>query len=785
MRYLAGSAILVNVWTADIVPETSSRGHQRYLCIRAPKESSVARLLQYVHWKVQRDVNCEIDAVQQFCVKFKGRKLDPEQLVRDIDPTTVGAVTLNLEHCDQHTGSALNLDYDSSQDFSFTNLELELKVLSNGKSLTHQERGVPWTSTLGQILELATRIFNNIQLSDSNGTFTAHQYSLQGNIGIETIGHLQPSFLNIDHSNNDMQICDLLGFDFAPDTKSSCRVVFQVQEKPSDDSATIRFVSDAVLTVDTMVINAETTVHDVKDFICSVYGHSLRLAPEDVKLIYKGQLLRENTSSGLPSKALDYISERNDIKIHVHINQEYIETGPGFWNEVFSTSERFSFLRRTTENAHTIPPTPTTQQVPEINVSSASTNPSKAPQMFITESGAEIRRTGHYFEKVLISGQESFVQSGLFQPIQTFIELDGKKIELFPEDFVELRGAILLSQSALSRISSQFGFELNQLADYGSQLADEIVRTSHSGSNDDRAENVEAGVAQAEDVGRVAHLRRWTQTIMRTIYLILRNSVFFFVLFFQFSYVLRYTHLFLGTLLIIFKAVWSTPEIGEMWRELLADGREDIPSDEEIQLLEEEYKNRQLTRSFYNRFVSNVPVTDAIIDRLRANDQLRIKLAEDFKLDNHDSLQLLVPKLLEECISTQHDEIDMSNLHELFDPILKDVVEHVRDVSNMSAASKEVLKELRKFIYQKSSLPWHKSVLRKISQVSDEIYNGGMIRRLMPNVRPQVRGVRLLQRAVSNVLKLAALFIAVLIPRFQRQAVTEVERITAASRRRD
>ncbi|SCU88719.1 LAFA_0E14202g1_1 [Lachancea sp. 'fantastica'] len=784
MTYI-GSAILVNVQTPDHAFQTDLSVAEGNLSIRVPNKSSVARLLQYTHSVLYQKCGGEIEPVQRFCLKLKGRTLGPEELVRNIDPENSDVLTLRMEHCIQYTGSALNLDYDYTQDFKVTNLKLEVNGLPDGEIFTHLERGVPWTSTLAQIQELTKSILKSHRASISNNIWTDGQVSIQNMIGFEAKeDSSKHTFLAIDNSNCSMELGDLLGVDYAPDTRTSYHFMFQLQQKPGpQDQVAIRFISDAQLTMDSMNINADSTVQDIKDFICLVYGHTLRLTREDVKLIYKGHLLSDDTSSGHPTKALDYIHEREDVKIHVEINQEYTEPGPGFWNELLSSRDRFSFMPRTARNERVVPSVTAPQERSEPRPVHEVSSFSSLPQEFFTETGAEIKRTGQYFEKVLVSGQESFVQSGFFEPTQTFIELEGQKLQLLPEDFVELRGAILLSHNALSKISSKFGIEVQYSA------AEELFTNSfdtHTSHIEQATEQInQTGIAEVEEVGRVARLRQWIQTIMRTIYLILRNSVFFFVILFQFISVLKKRHLILSMALIVGKAIWSTPEIGEMWRELLSGAEEGAVSEEELKLVTDAYRDRQLTRAFYHRFASTGPVVGVLIRQLSANNQLKLDLANDFKLDHTDASILFLARLLEECTSTQHDEVDLSSLHELFEPLVKDAVEHARNPTELDAASKQVLKELRKFAYQKSSLPWHKSLFRLLSRMMDYIYNGGLIRRLVPMAGRPVRGWQLVGRAIGDVLKLTVLSVLVLVPRFQRQAIPEASTISTARDHQD
>ena len=145
----------------------------------------------------------------------------------------------------------------------------------------------------------------------------------------------------------------------------------------------------------------DTTVKQVKDFICSVYTHSLNLRRNDIKLIYKGQLLHENNFAGNSSKISEYVREPHEVKIHVQINQEYTESGPGFWNEVFNNPNIFQFM-----------PPDTRSQSPVNFAAAHGQPPAVTPYndqgvQYVTESGnAIVVSTDEHYKKCIINGNE-------------------------------------------------------------------------------------------------------------------------------------------------------------------------------------------------------------------------------------------------------------------------------------------------------------------------------------------------------------------------------------------
>ncbi|SCU94365.1 LADA_0G08108g1_1 [Lachancea dasiensis] len=783
MRYLANCGVSLSIWAIDPGTQQEPCNRQINLFIRAPGEASVGRLLQYVHWQASQQATCpEIDPVQKFHLTFKGTSLDLEQVVKEIEPDAVGALTLKMERVTVHTGSALNLDYTPDDDFGYTNVELQVNVLSSDKILTRTESKAKWDTTLARLKKLATNMLNEYEACNPTNICTCREHTVDDLVGFDLLGRSNPTPLNSDDSNNDLRLGDLLAIDFAPSATGSCCVMFRTQHNQlSENGVTITFISEAQLSMNKMAIDPNTTVSDVKEFICTVYGHALRLTNADVKLIYKGHLLRDTNSSGQLSKVLDYISETQGAKVHVQINQEYTEPGPGFWSELFNNSDRFSFMNRSLSENTQNTQTPDLAQQPILPTQETAQNLFTEAE-FVTETGALIERTGQVFEKVVISGQESFVKTSSFEPTSTFIELNDQQIEVFPDEVAELRGVVLLSQRLISRIETSYGVKVS------AQLANHVPWTllqnnaTQEPALDENVSDLADGPAEADEVGRIARIRQWTRTIMRTIYLIIRNSVFYFVIFFQVTAYVRSLYLFVGTGLILLKTIWSTSEIWEIWGELLWPGQEEKLNEGEIQQLQEIYRGGDLSRSFYSRFANSPAITEALIERLRGNNDLKLKLIRAFKMDPQDSLQIMVPKLLEECNSTQHDEVDISPLRELFDPFMHEIVEYLEDIPRLNAVNKGILAEYRRYVYQRSALPWYRSATLWLSDVYDKINNGAFIRALVQGDRRRLRGFRLLQRGIVDFLRLVTLFLLILVPRFQRQTLLEVNRLTAQYR---
>ncbi|KAM3160561.1 U1 SNP1-associating protein 1 [Lachancea thermotolerans] len=798
MRYLAGSAINFSVWT----PEPCATN----IFVRAPPQATVARLLQYVHWQLSQRSESPLLPTEEYCLMLDDQPLTLSTPLQTVSAHSGGVIKLKMQRNDgilKESGTSLG--YHGESDFAQTNVEFQLNVLSTDKLMSRLERGVSLNSTLAKLKKAAIGHLNDYETHNVRNLCSIKQHTVQDLVGFDILGRLHPTYLTTDDSNNDLRLYDLLGFDFSPDKFGSCCVMFRTRhDQELEDGISVRFVSEASLTMDRMVVSTETTVHEMKEFICTVYGHTLRLTPADVKLVYKGQLLQEANSTGQPSKVLEYISESRGAKVHVFINQEYTEPGPGFWNELFNSSERFTFMsrsasenvsisaeepRRTTSETNRPASMPSIQTPNAVHTSENLTQfPNSAVSVadestparydFFTESGYHIERTGERFERVLISGSEHFIPPNAFEPTVSIVKIAGIETELLPDEFSLSGGSLCLSTQAIKRIEDQLGVKLAH------SVAVSLEPTPTSSSP-----HPSAGQAIiVPETRRMARIRQWVETIMRTVYLLLRNSVFYFVIFFQLVSFLPSFYFFLGIALIVLKAVWSTTEIWDMWRDLLWGEQADKLGEEEQVMLREILNTKPFDKQFYTRFTGSQAVTEALIDRLQNDLELREKLSGEFQLDYTESLQISVPKLFESCTATQFDQVGPESLTELFEPILNEVAGHLDNTAGLSGAGKESLKLLRVYAYQQSKLPWYKGAIRWVLHKSSSLYNGGLVEWLMPERVPRARrgaGIRQVLHIIWDLLKLSCLFVLIVLPKFQIQAADMANRVATDEEHQD
>lgn len=756
MRYLASSAINFSIWSSD--PQLIGTN----VFVRAPPKATVARLLQYIHCQLhQRGVN-SLGGPQEYELFYRAGPLDLALSLQDIEPQYSGVVRLRLEKRASNSGPAINLEYDGESELTLTKVEFQMNILSMEKIMSHLESNVSLSCSLSKLKRTAIHILNDYENSNPKNICSVKNHTVEDLAGFDIVGRLHPMFLALDDAHNDLRLCDLLGFDFAPDKSSYCSVMFKVRhDQGFEDGIRIEFVSDSKLSINHMMVTPETTVEQVKEFICSVYGHALRLTPLDVKLIYKGQLLHDKNYAGRSSKVLEYISESRGAKVHVQINQEYTEPGPGFWSELFNSPDRFSFMNGRSSSSEAPSISQDTAAIPEPamlqrenNLSQRSEQHIDCDHQFVTDSGSAIERTGLKYEKILVSGQEFFVPTHKFERTQHYIEVMGHQIAVSIDDYVIAQGSMILSPHVIRQIESITGRQIMKFDLKPSTPMPTPTVQDHTINN-----------VVLEENQRITRIKLWIETIMKTIYLMLRNSVLLFIIFLQVANFVPTYYTLIGIVFILIRALWCTTEIWDLWRELLSHGQVERLTTGEIASLERTLDNH-LTKRFFSRFAGSLAVRDALMVRLQNDATLRSALATEYRLDGAESLNIFVPQLLESCTGTQFDEVPITSLKLLFDPLITEVASQLHDISGLSDAALEFLTQLRRHAYQISNLPWHRNAMRWFRihrpwHFVIDFYNGGLMRHLVTDPRRD--------NIVVATLKHILLFFFLFWPKFQVQ----------------
>lgn len=777
MQYLASASISFSIWSSDPTLVDSN------IFIRAHPKAPVSRLLQFVHLQLAQRGVTSLQSVDQYQLSYRNGPLSLNTLLENIEPHYSGVIRLQLDLRGPHAENmASNLDYDQESDFLTTNVEFQVNTLSIDKIHSAMESNVSLNTTLSKLKKMAIHLLNDYENHNPKNICSIKNHQPKDLVGFNIAGKLHPMSISEDvgDTHNDLRLRDLLGFDFSPSNSSYCSVMFKVrhgQGIDDDDAITIEFISDAMLNMNKMKVTPDTTVEDVKEFLCSVYAHALRLTPVDIKLIYKGQLLHDNNYAGSPSKILEYISESTGAKVHVHINQEYTEPGPGFWSELFNSPDRFSFMPTRTESTNsnssetrnsTGATEPRTQDeslhVNDPNL--AAISDIRKDYEYITESGSVVERTGQNYEKVIIDGKACFIRPHVFEPVECNIQIANKLIPISYKDYKLHQGVAFLSPQVVEQMTRETGLEF-QKTDIRLELPPE---------NSNIAQNRDTVVV--EENQRITRIKQWLETIMKTIYLTLRNSVLPFIVLLQVSSFIPTHFTITGVMLVILRTLWSTGEIWDMWRELLSNGEEQRLSEEEVRNLQHVIDHK-LTKQFYSKFSCNIAIKTELINQLQSNEALRERIIEEYKLERSESLQILVPQLLERCTSTQFDEISQESLDILFEPLVTQVRNHIHDIPALDESGKEFLNLLRNHVYQMTQLPWYKNIVRWINihrpwEVIENVYNGDLMRLLI--TEPERDSV------LTGILKNVALFFMLFWPKFQ----TEFEEIIAErSQRRE
>lgn len=649
MECLALSPLKFSIWSTDWSLIRTN------LFVNAHPKASVARLLQYIHWQMWLQWRCVnngkedavLGSVSDYTFFYGHRQLDLEMLLQDIEPDGKGFIKLQLEKRQTHSGVAINLDYDMESEFEGLNLHINVNTLSVEKMASQLEY-VPMGFTVGRLKKLALKILTDYETDENRRSICKlkDDHSMQDLLGLSVKGRKENIHLNnekISELYEDMTIAEFLGIDFAPQNNSFFNLMFKVRHDQSyldaEENITIEFVSDARLTMNQMVVTPNTTVEQVKEFICSAYTHALRLSPNDVKLIYKGQLLHRLDLAGNLAKIMEYVKEPEGAKLHVYISQEYTEPGPGFWSELFHNPDRFDFMNTRSQqqqqdqqrqqrnqqqehqhNHYSSQRQESTRQaghssvLPDLNPTSATAGPTAAAaaaatatapgiattsathtdaesptlqptvqQEFITESGVPIERGQESFTQCNVDGEQVWIPSEKLNTVNAQLEVNDQVFPVTPQDFIISHGVVSLSPQLINRVESSLGtrFTANEIPHPWPIDNDTQVSTGNEVQN---------------------RLVSWTGVfsglllLIKTFYLIANNSVipFFFVL--ELSTIFPRKYITLVAILILLRTIWSTREVWDMWISFF-----DLNSIDESTYCEvkDHIIDKRLTRFFY------------------------------------------------------------------------------------------------------------------------------------------------------------------------------------------
>lgn len=641
-------------------------------------ETEVARIVQYAHYKFKLG-----GSVDDIDVRYKGVQLPLYKSLKEAVRTYSYADAsldipsfIKLEVIGEQTSTelsngrsssstdvnGLDLRYDSKVFGRYVNVDLQINTLSVDKLATVSVEKVDLQED-GIIKGLAQKAVDKLVeyeraeedgknlcgLNDTHSTSDLIGFLIKGNhIPFKFLHDLDP------HCYDDLSLLDLLGVDLLPTDDTTITIMFNCvheqkelthsndeNEEAIDDSDKLEFVSDAVLSIKFMKFNNETTVKDVKDFVRSVYTHTLHLDANDIKLVYKGRLMEDDDSKVIDT--IEYGSVSNKIyKIHVQINQEFHEpSGPGFWNELFSNPNLFDFVSSTTRlNTPALTPTPTIDNLRSLslqrglsNLQSVTSNEggtAKPELEFFTENEEKIKpMCGDLYVKCLIGddGKEVFVNSKELSDKKAALEINGQVFELneFDYDFNNDDMNVLnLSKNLIDRIQDSLDIEITRnmftVAPATStttpstprSMSANSERSNEPGINIDRMRRrhrIRHGEGSGNRQANNHHTFRrqvvryfgkfiaLSLLIFRTIYFIGYNALIPIFILYEFSPVVPSKYSYVVIFLLLARAIWNTHEIWVMWSAYLQLNE---VNEEKLAALEKHVDHRKLTRHYFN-----------------------------------------------------------------------------------------------------------------------------------------------------------------------------------------
>lgn len=642
MESLALAPLKFTVWSSDFNLIRTN------LVVNAHPKAKIARFLQYVHSRLSaeliangEDASLKLGHVSEFYLEYRGQELALETYLQDVEPMHgQGFIRVRLERRKTHIGSGQNLDYDLEMDFATTNLHLNVNILSVDKIMSVYENKVAMGMTMARLEKLALQRLSEYEVRDKkNLCGLKEHHSISDMVGFIFKGKQAP--IQLDGGNgleiyDDLTLAEVLGYDFAPDKISHFTVMFKVRhntDSPNgEDSLKLEFVSDARLSVNEMSITPDTTVEQVKEFICSVYAHSLRLQTTDIKLIYKGQLVHIKDFAGNPSKIMEYINEPGSAKIHVHINQEFNEPGPGFWSELFNNPEPFNFLHQRTQSEE--PTSQTMMHSASARSQTASLAVSEIPASlqgtgdrryhYVTKSGLNVYSSHENYIKCSVDGKDVFVPAQELDPITIRLQVGGLTIDATSAECIVENGLVKLAPSLIARLESRLDTKI--LRD--TVVVQDLNVNYGSGTGNDALE-ANRGQGPFSIVSYFRNGFPFISLLVRTLYLIGRYSIspLFFLM--RLSELVPQKYVVLVALIYVLRAILSTREIWDMWSNYVNANVVNEGNYREI-------KNYIGSGSLSSEFYDDCRSRPAVIDILMASNlrELRSDLYDAYELPN-------------------------------------------------------------------------------------------------------------------------------------------------------
>ncbi|KAI8386670.1 uncharacterized protein GWK60_G06985 [Nakaseomyces glabratus] len=634
----------------------------RSLNVNVFPETKVSRLVQYLHL-VLGAVE-PVEPVDECGLKYKDTVLplyfSLKEALRtysyaDASLDVPSFIRLEFVHTLERGGYAhrsgedIKLAYSPEYFGKFVTVGLEVNTLSLDKIATTIVERVD-LKQMGIMNVLAEEVVKKLVryeededknlcgLMEKHSTHNLLAFLIKGNhIPFKFLHDLDP------HCYDSLTLLDLLGVDILPSDAAKITIMFNCaheqrqlknnedETEEEDEGDTLEFISDSVLSIRSMKFDENTTVRDVKEFVCSVYTHTLSLSVEDIKLVYKGNLLKENGSKIM--SCIEYGSEASGTyKLHVQINQEFNEpAGPGFWSELFSNPNLFDYVQSSTRlNTPALTRTPTsenlaTPSLQRLNSNLRSVSPfeamAKEPELeFFDEEGRKlVPLEGELYWKCLLveEDKEVFVNCKYLNERDVKLEIDGKEFEMSSFDYDydnNSKELVNLSKDFIARLEKSLGIKIKKNSitvgrdvsaisssniELGHENVNSVGQRVRRQNRDDRASrtSVRPDTFKQRMVRYFGKFIGLGLLVFRTLYLVGYNALIPVFILYEFSPLVPSKYSYLIVLLLVARAVWNTHEIWVMWAAYLhLNG----VNEEQLKAIEEHVEMRRVSRQYFS-----------------------------------------------------------------------------------------------------------------------------------------------------------------------------------------
>lgn len=771
MECLALAPLRFTIWSSDFGLIRTN------LLVNAHPKTTVRRLLQYVHSQLAAELEAsgnggaeQLGGPGAYTFYYKSQELSLNIFLQDVEPMHgQGFIRLRFEKRNLFSGSAENLDYERETEFSSANLEIDVNALSVDKVMRTYEPNIPMGTTVARLKKLVLKGICEYENKNSkNLCGLKENHTVSDLAGFIIKGKQSPVNLN-DESNSeyqdDLTLSELLGYDFVPDRSGHFTIMFKikhnVESSDGEDSIVLEFVSDATLSINEMKVTPDTTVEQVKEFICSVYAHALRLMTSDIKLIYKGQLVHATDFAGNPAKMMSYINEPGRAKIHVHINQEFNEPGPGFWTELFSQSETSPDSEREAAEpvAHSMQPSLSVRsQTQSVHLSA---NPTPIPATgnrkyrYVTESGTPIEVTDERFAKCILGDEQILVPMNDLDPYKIQLLVGGQTISISSLDCIIENGFVKLSHSAISRLESKL-----QATIVKNSFAMQEVNVNYVDSNND------VMTQQGRGWNPVSYIRNSFPVVLlvfRTIYLLGNYSIIPLFFLSRLTPLVEKKYIVLISVIYVLRGIWSTREIWDMWSAYL---NVNVINEETYVKIKNYISAGSLTPHFYQDCKNSPKVNDIFMASNLRESRTSLYQAYDtsgLDGDSTETLNVLFQRIHDQDLLKQPMDNFITSCLDLYDSTTRHTI---------SSPYRESLNELlliaRKDLERNrpaDELPWHRQVVRSVKNQYERVRALHLTTKITERIIPDPQHDSLPTAVIKNIL----LFFLILLPPVKTQ----------------